>query len=146
MPASDIRFRKMNIPGVDVFFVGSWGEVWVARIRARPSGVRGPVDLPAVHPAAMVVLHRGRPARSPAPRPRPAAGAGLRQGTGRMRQLVGRRGSSGISGAPPSPAGCDISDNGLPSWMDVNVLDADNLLPTFTAPAVQRREQLDEGA
>jgi hypothetical protein len=38
----------------------------------------------------------------------------------------------------PSP-GCNISDNGLSSWMDVNVLDADNLLATFASLAVQRR-------
>jgi len=46
----------------------------------------------------------------------------------------------------PSPAGRDVSDNGLSSWMDVNVLDADNLLTAFAALAVQRRKQLDEGA
>jgi hypothetical protein len=67
-----------------------------------------------------------------------------------MCQLVGRTGFSPQFMRNPSPSfaasGCDISDNGLPSWMDVNVLDADNLLPAFAAFAVQRREQLDERA
>jgi hypothetical protein len=42
------------------------------------------------------------------------------------------------------PHGSCSQDNGLPSWMDVNVFDTDNLLPAFTAPAIQRRDQLDE--
>jgi hypothetical protein len=37
----------------------------------------------------------------------------------------------------PSAAGFGASDNGLPSWVDMNVLDADNLLTTFAALAVQ---------
>ena len=56
-----------------------------------------------------------------------------------MRQLAERMGFLGHFVCTPSPAGCDISENGLSPRMDVNVLDADNLLTTFTAPAVQRR-------
>ena len=64
-----------------------------------------------------------------------------------MRQS-GRRSAGFLEdfGCTPSPTGCDISDNGLSSWMDVNVFDTDNLLSAFTAPAIQRRDQLDECA
>jgi hypothetical protein len=53
-----------------------------------------------------------------------------------MRQLAERMGFLGHFVCTPSPTGCDISDNGLSPRMDVNVLDADNLLTTFTARAL----------
>jgi hypothetical protein len=59
-----------------------------------------------------------------------------------MLQLVGCAGFSPQLVRNPSrlsAGGCDVSDNGLPSWVNVNVLDADNLLATLPALAVQRR-------
>ena len=58
-----------------------------------------------------------------------------------MRQLVARMGFFGHFVCTPSPsaAGFDAADNGLPSWVNVHVFDADNLLTTFAALAVQRR-------
>ena len=66
-----------------------------------------------------------------------------------MRQLAGCTGFFlAFACIPPSPDGRDgdVSDNGLPSWMNMNMLDADNLLATLAAPAVQRGKQLDENA
>ena len=40
-----------------------------------------------------------------------------------MRQLVARMGFLGdFVCTPPSAGDCDVSDNGLPSWMNVNML------------------------
>ena len=43
-------------------------------------------------------------------------------------------------------AALHVADDRLAALMNVNVLDADNLLPTFAALPVQRRQQLDERA
>ena len=59
-----------------------------------------------------------------------------------MRQLAARTGFLGdfvCTPSPPSAGGCDVSDNGLPSWMNVNMLDRHLLLPACAALAVQCR-------
>ena len=39
----------------------------------------------------------------------------------------------------PSPVGCDVSDNGFPSRMDMHVFDTDHLLAALAALAIERR-------
>jgi hypothetical protein len=59
-----------------------------------------------------------------------------------MRQLAECTGFSlAFACISPSPdsGGRDVSDNGLSSRMNVHVLNRYLLLPTFTAPVVQRR-------
>ena len=58
---------------------------------------------------------------------------------------IARGGAGFVTAAAVSPR-CTFPTTARPPWMDVNVLDADNLLPTFAALAVQRRQQLDERA
>ena len=43
----------------------------------------------------------------------------------------------------PSAAGFDASDNGLPTWVDMKVLDADNLL---AAPLPRLRSSADSSS
>jgi hypothetical protein len=123
--------------------------VWAARIRARPSGVRGPVLSPPCRRQRRRFFiagdWHGLPLRVRAPqRGQDCANGSVVRQSGR--RSAGFLAHFGRTPSPRSPRGCDVSDNGLPSWMDVNVFDTDNLLTTFTAPAIQRREQPDECA
>ena len=111
--------------------------VRAARIRARPSDVRGPVLSPPCSRQRQFFIagdRHGVPARVRAPQ------RGDDCANGSVVRQSGRR-SAGFLGdflCAPSPTGRDVTDNGFPSRMDVNVLDADNLLATFASFAVQR--------
>ena len=116
---------------------------WIVRaalMRSSPSAVLGPVLLPPC------ILHL------------PFGIAGCRHGVS-LRVCAPHRGQDCASGSvvrqsgrrdmgffqhflrTPSPpsAALDISDNRFSSGMDVNMLDADNLLTTLSTPAVERR-------
>jgi hypothetical protein len=117
---------------------------WIVRafrIRASPSAVLGPVLLPPCirqRPFGIAGCRHGCPLRIRAPQ------RGQDHANGSVVRQSGRR-RMGLpphlvrTSSPSSATGCDASNNGLPSWMDMYVLDADNPLTTFAALAVRRR-------